>query len=340
VSAAVTLRPVSPADRAPCTTRALQRAALALAAAYNVAFGVWAVTLPHSFFAVFALEPPRYPAIWQTLGMVIGLYGLLYAYAAWRPDRAKPIVAIGLAGKILGPIGWLVTVGSGELPARTFALIAFDDLVWWLPFALILVDGLAIAPRVRAAAPYACLAINALAAAILATVLAPGATFVASAASTAHIAANATAWRLGWLVWIAAAISLLAFFCWWAARLPRSAIVLAALALATVGVALDVTAESLLIGWAPDGYPGIVAPALRLSGVGANGLYSVAGALLAWRTRGLPRWLTAWTWAVWIAGGALADAAIVRSETASQVATAVLFALFLPWLAVFGRRLA
>lgn len=339
MTAAVTLRPVGRSDRAACTTRDLHRAALALAAAYNVGFGLWAVAFRDSFFRLFDLEPPRYPAIWATLGMVIGLYGLLYAYAAWRPERAVPIVAVGLVGKVLGPIGWLATVAGGELPWRTFGLIAFDDLVWWVPFALILVAGTNVAPRIRSAAPYACLAVNAVAALALATVLAPGAALAPSVESASYVALNAMAWRFGWLAWIAAAIGLLAFFCWWAVRLRRSAAVLAALALATAGVALDVAAESLLIGWAPD-HPGVIGPALRLSGIGANGLYSVAGVLLAWRTRGLPSWLGAWTWAVWIAGGALSLAAVAGSDLASQVATAVLFALFLPWLAVFGKRLS
>src|SRR5260221_12665805 len=114
------------------------RVIFAVAGAYNIALGAWAVLLPRAFFDLFALEQPRYPAIWQTLGMVLGLYGLLYLYAAYRIDRAAPIIAVGLLGKSCGPIGWLLTVSSGELPLRTFPLIAFGDLVWWIPFALFL----------------------------------------------------------------------------------------------------------------------------------------------------------------------------------------------------------
>ena len=112
------------------------RIAFTAAGAYNLALGAWAVLVPRAFFDLFALEQPRYPAIWQTLGMVLGLYGLLYLYAAYRLDRAAPIIAVGLLGKVCGPIGWVVTVSSGELPLRTFPLIALDDLVWWIPFGL------------------------------------------------------------------------------------------------------------------------------------------------------------------------------------------------------------
>jgi hypothetical protein len=116
------------------------RVVFALAAGYNVALGLWAVFVPLGFFDLLQLDPPRHPAIWQTLGMVLGLYGLLYAYAARYPYRAVPIVVVGLIGKTLGPIGWVITVQQGGLPARTFPLILFDDLVWWVPFGLFLLD--------------------------------------------------------------------------------------------------------------------------------------------------------------------------------------------------------
>ena len=117
------------------------RLIFAAAAAYNIVFGLWASLAPRAFFALFHLQPATYPAIWACLGMVVGIYGVGYAYAAWRLDRAFPFIAIGLAGKVLGPIGWVMSVHSGELPFRTFPLIVFDDLMWWLPFAMFLLEG-------------------------------------------------------------------------------------------------------------------------------------------------------------------------------------------------------
>ena len=84
------------------------------------------------------MAPPRYPSIWACLGMVVGLYGAVYALAAARLHVAKPLVAIGLAGKVLGPAGWLLAVRSGEWPVRTFTLITFNDVIWWVPFTLLL----------------------------------------------------------------------------------------------------------------------------------------------------------------------------------------------------------
>jgi hypothetical protein len=318
----------------------LHRTVLVLAAGYNVAFGLWAALAPRAFFDLFALEPPRDPAIWATLGVVVGLYGALYAYAAWRPACRGPIVGIGLAGKLLGPIGWLAAVASGELPVRTFGLIAFNDLAWWLPFGLILADGTAIAARIRAIAPYACAAVNAAAAIALATALAPGATNAPTELNAAYVRSHVEVWRAGWLLWIAAAISLLAFFTWWAARLEPSALVWVALAIACAGLACDLVAESLLVSWSPERYVDVAPAAFRLTGIGANGLYSVAGLILTARTPGRPHWLAEWSWTVWLLGIALAVAVAIGSDAAARLLTATLFAALVPWLVLFGRRLA
>jgi small multidrug resistance pump len=109
-----------------------------LAGLYNFAFALWTALWPQSFFTLFGLAPTNHPAIWQCLGMVIGVYGAGYLWAASRPDRAGPIIALGLAGKILGPVGWGAVVASGDWPLRTGWLIVFNDLIWWIPFSLFL----------------------------------------------------------------------------------------------------------------------------------------------------------------------------------------------------------
>ncbi len=184
-----------------------------------------------------------------------------------------------------------------------------------------------------------CALANAAAALALATVLAPGVSLAPTASSAAYVTDHLTMWRLGWALWIAAAVSLLAFFWWWGARLGWPAIARLAVTLAIAGVVADITAESRLIAWSPD-QPVDIGAALQLSGVAANGLYSVAGGLLTRATTGLPRWLAGWSWTVWAFGIGLAAAAAISSDDASRALTAALFALFVPWLVVFGRRLA
>src|SRR6266540_1901355 len=180
----------------------LYRALLGLASGYNLVFGLWAGLFPGAFFDLFELEPPRYSAIWQCLGMVVGLYGLSYAYAALRLELGEParaIVAIGLLAKVLGPAGWAFAVRSGELPWRTFPLILFNDVLWWLPFSLILLEGRRSGARLRAAAPEACALLNALAAAAMLFWLRPGLWGLSDlAARTAYIRDHPLLWRCGW----------------------------------------------------------------------------------------------------------------------------------------------
>src|SRR5688500_12661764 len=210
-----------PAALTPYRAR-LYRLVLLLAALYNLAFGAWAGFWPRSFFSVFQLNQPEYPSIWACLGMVVGIYGLAYAYAAVRLDAARPFVALGLLGKILGPVGWVLTVRSGEWPLRTLTLIVFNDLVWWLPLTLFLLEGTRLAERLRGLAPHAAAALHALAAVALLVFLRPGTEVVADAAARArYIAENSLAWRGGWAVWMLAALSLLAFYAWWGARLRQ-----------------------------------------------------------------------------------------------------------------------
>ena len=180
-------------------------------------------------------------------------------------------------------------------------------------------------------------ALNGAAAIALATVLAPGVALTDRPDNAAYIAAHLELWRAGWSLWIAAALSLLAFFAWWATRCGWPTLARIAVAIGALGVIADVTAEARLIAWSADLD---VSGALRQSGVIANACYSAAGALLMLTTRGWPRLLVWWGWMVWIFGLALSLAAAVSSDIGSQVLTAAIFGLFVPWLIVAGRRLS
>jgi hypothetical protein len=309
----------------------LYRLIFGLAAAYNIGLGLWAVLMPQGFFDLFRLAPPRYPAIWSTLGMVLGLYGLLYLYAGLHLEWSRPVVAVGLAGKILGPIGWILAVHAGDLPVRTFALIAFDDIVWWLPFGLFLLEGTHAGARLRALAPQACALVNLLAAAVLLLVLSPGLTVADLATRAAYVVDFALPWRLGWGIWIAAALTLVAFYGWWGARVRNSTLATVAIGIAVAGIACDVTAESLMIGWLPADFESTTRLATILTGGAANGLYTIAGIVLTLVTPFRSSGFRAWTWGVWVAGVLLSAFSLAGWITGIALSTAVLFILFCPW---------
>ncbi len=316
------------------------RMVFGLAALYNLAFGLWAGLAPDAFFDLFHLRQPLYPAIWSCLGMVVGTYGLGYAYAALRLERAAPFIVIGLIGKVLGPIGWVLTVRSGEWPVRTFPLVLFNDLVWWLPFALFLIDGTQSGARLRAAAGPACAALNALAALAMIVVLRPGTEVAPDVAGRmAYITSHPVLWRAGWGLWIAAALSLLAFYAWWGSGLSRRPWALAAFLVAALGAGCDLSAESLFIGWLPERIEELQRAGTILTGGAANGLYTVAGIMLTLKTKALRGPILAWTWAVWAAGCALTATTLAGSATGMVVSTTVLMTLFCPWAWCMGRSL-
>lgn len=111
---------------------------LVLASLYNVCFGLWAIFYPSQAFRAAALPPPNYPELWQCIGMIVGVYGVGYAIASRDPLRHWPIVLVGLLGKVFGPIGFLYALAKGSLPLSFGALIVTNDLLWWWPFAAIL----------------------------------------------------------------------------------------------------------------------------------------------------------------------------------------------------------
>ena len=309
----------------------------ALAAAYNIAFAAWAIVWPRAFFDLFGMDAPRYTAIWQCLGMVMGVYALGYAYAAWRLDRAFPFIALGLLGKTLGPIGWVATVHAGEWPIRTFTLILFSDLVWWLPFGLFLLEGTRTGTRLRASAPYLCAALNLAAALAIPLLLLPGMDMVRDrAARLGYIAAHPVFWRTGWGIWMLAALSLLGFYSWWAARVGSRSLGMAALTLAIAGMGGDLLAESLYVGWLPDDDDRIRALARLLTGAWGNTLYTLCGILLTLGSRWLRGPARACAWLIWAAGLALGGFSMTGNTTGMAASMALLFILFCPWVAWMG----
>ena len=121
--------------------RKLHRVTFGLAAAYNVAWGSFAAYDPQWLFHFAGMRPINHPEIYQCLGMVIGVYGLAYAEVARRPEAGWPLAAVGFLGKVLGPIGMLQLLTVGAWPLRAGLLCITNDLIWWIPFALYLVDA-------------------------------------------------------------------------------------------------------------------------------------------------------------------------------------------------------
>ena len=107
---------------------------LFLAALYNVIWGVIAAMAPVQMLAFVGLNNPRYPELWQCIGMFVALYGVGYWFASTDPVRYWPFVLIGLLGKVFGPIGAVLAIWTGRLPPTFVWVNVTNDFVWWAPF--------------------------------------------------------------------------------------------------------------------------------------------------------------------------------------------------------------
>ena len=121
--------------------RRVHRAVFALAGAYNLAWGAYAAADPQWLFRFAGMPELNHPAIFACLGMVVGVYGILYLEVARVPERGFPVAVVGLLGKVLGPAGLARLIVTGQWPPQTLVLCLTNDLVWWIPFALYLRDA-------------------------------------------------------------------------------------------------------------------------------------------------------------------------------------------------------
>ncbi len=113
---------------------------LRIAALYNLFYAVLLAVWPSQVFAW--LQMPTTPDVMiRCIGMMVGVYALGYWIAAQDVVRYWPLVAVGIVGKTLGPIGFVQSAMTGVLPWHSGIMLMCNDLVWWLPFWIITLYG-------------------------------------------------------------------------------------------------------------------------------------------------------------------------------------------------------
>jgi hypothetical protein len=120
--------------------RRFHQIVFALAGAYNLAWGAYSALDPQWLFRYAGMPPSNTPEVFACLAMVVGIYGFLYWQVARDPERGAPIAAVGLLGKVLGPIGLTQLIWTGAWPMKTIVLCLTNDFLWWIPFTLYLMD--------------------------------------------------------------------------------------------------------------------------------------------------------------------------------------------------------
>jgi hypothetical protein len=120
--------------------RRLHRLIFVAAGLYNLVWGLWTALEPRWLSRVGGIAMRDAPQGFAGLGMVVGLYGIVYLEVARVPERGWVSAAVGLAGKVLGPVGVLWLVLTGRWPPQALIVIVTNDLLWWAPFTLYLRD--------------------------------------------------------------------------------------------------------------------------------------------------------------------------------------------------------
>ena len=121
--------------------RKFHRIVFLLAGIYNICWGLWAAYDPTWLFRFAGMEPINYPDVFACLGMVVGVYGIIYLEVARRPEQGFLLAAVGFLGKVLGPIGMFVLISQGKWKPGALLLNVTNDFIWLIPFAIYLWDS-------------------------------------------------------------------------------------------------------------------------------------------------------------------------------------------------------
>jgi len=317
------------------------------AAMYNIAFGLWTIFFPAQFFQLFGLKPLPYPSLWSCLGMVVGLYGILYAWVADHQAEGDLIIAVGLLGKILGPLGWLDAVRRGELPSQTFPLVLCNDLVWHFPFLFYLWRN-----RKKRAPWIVALVVGFHLMACLGLLfLSPAMDFNPDFQSRQQfIQSHLFPWVLDWFLWVLSSLSFAAFVTCWILALRRRGFpswLWWFLALSVAAVLFDLSGELTYIAWLPAGHRtltefqwGTHYYNWASAGV-ANGFYCLAGlglSVISYRRNFLRGAAAYWGFLLWAVGFALTACAFLHLAWPMMVAAGITMVLFIPWAGWLGWR--
>jgi hypothetical protein len=119
----------------------LHQTTFILAGIYNILWGIWVSIDPNWLFRFAKMEMPNYPEIFVCVGMIVGLYGVVYLEIARRPEKGFVLALVGFTGKILGPIGIIYYIFIGKWTFAAIIMNVTNDFIWLIPFAVYLYDS-------------------------------------------------------------------------------------------------------------------------------------------------------------------------------------------------------
>ena len=104
------------------------------AAIYNAVWGTAVVLFPGMLIQMAGMTVPGAMPLVQVIGMMVGVYAYGYYLLGRDPRRYCGFIWIGLAGKTLGPVGFLYSAATGALPWTFGWICLVNDIIWWPVF--------------------------------------------------------------------------------------------------------------------------------------------------------------------------------------------------------------
>jgi hypothetical protein len=104
------------------------------AAVYNVVWGVAVVLWPVPALRALGVDSTAFAPFVQVIGMMVGVYSFAYYLLARDSARYCGLIWIALAGKTLGPAGFVCYAAAGTLPWSFGWTIIVNDVIWWPAF--------------------------------------------------------------------------------------------------------------------------------------------------------------------------------------------------------------
>lgn len=104
------------------------------AALYNLLWGAAVVAFPVPLARLVGVDASGFVPFVQVIGMMVGVYAYGYYLLARDPIRYYGFIWIGIAGKTLGPVGFVAAAAAGDLPWSFGWTCLFNDVIWWPVF--------------------------------------------------------------------------------------------------------------------------------------------------------------------------------------------------------------
>jgi CDP-diglyceride synthetase len=111
---------------------------LKVAGWYNILAGLSMMLLYHEGFQILGLTKPEMNLPIQLVGLLVAIFGVGYLIASARPVENRNLVLVGFLSKLLGPVLAVSYIASGQLPVSLIPVLFLADLVYLVPFWIII----------------------------------------------------------------------------------------------------------------------------------------------------------------------------------------------------------